>query len=113
MPPEPSFKGGGCRLPSVKFQSKGPASIMYLALLEDPIEVSLSVLLFCFVFGLFVFAFPPRFDGVGVFFLLPFLWPGPENIMTQCVVDIAQALTQLALMGVTMDSLANARASGP
>ncbi|CAJ1390836.1 unnamed protein product [Effrenium voratum] len=42
-----------------------------------------------------------------------FLGGGPENIMTQCVVDIAQALTQLALMGVTMDSLANADCRNP
>ena len=30
---------------------------------------------------------------------------GPETLMTMCVVDLLQALTQLALMGVTLSGI--------
>ncbi|CAE7871206.1 SCCPDH, partial [Symbiodinium necroappetens] len=42
-----------------------------------------------------------------------FLGGGKGAIMTQCVVDVMQALTQLSLMGIGIDSLANAACDNP
>lgn len=42
-----------------------------------------------------------------------FLGGGKGAIMTQCVVDVMQALTQLSLMGIGIDALANAACDNP
>ena len=44
-------------------------------------------------------------DLSGLFGRRLFLGGGPETLMTMCVVDLLQALTQLALMGVTLSGI--------
>mmetsp|Transcript_53905 Transcript_53905/g.125777 ORF Transcript_53905/g.125777 Transcript_53905/m.125777 type:complete len:714 (-) Transcript_53905:298-2439(-) len=42
-----------------------------------------------------------------------FLGGGKENMLAQCVVDVMQAMTQLSLMGIAIDTMANADCRNP